>query len=816
MLTLATSYASCKENHKTTFLIVFYVLIAEITVFFELQMPGNDAPSSRPNSDSGLHQLLAKARYNNIAESPDELSFRQGDVVTVVQKDFNKQLDWWLCELRGKVGMVPANYFEVFHNHDASEYDVPRPSSKAKVSSSDVSQPSESCVPLPLQSTQSSAQSSPPLPSRSSASNSSVPPPSLPPPNSRPRSASRPLSTEDTDAPIYDIPPTLDLAGMDRDYDLPPSDTTPGYEIYDRPPSSSRGSPLGSTRSSMKSMNRISATSSVASSNGIYDIPPDPMDVYDFPKPSQPLRGFEEEERQSNVLQAIDIGSLMDDEAEEMLRSYCQVINVTYEALFSVVYGPDAYWGTDHKSKRIATIKTSLTAARHLDKAVLILLQFGKGVVNRLEHASDVNFKRKYMNSFKGLLHSRNEILGKLEVLNTENESVTGAVKSLLEIARTVPRAVTEFTVLVQANKSILFKMSNKSLSSSLPVITKNEVKCRPLPELPQPLSASEAQEGDYAIPVEGEEVALKLTNESNLDFNTLNKRRKPNDTLPPLPYATMPRSGGKTPPSQRAKITQSPACGGQQSLYSNKSNIQPHNSPTPVRKQQVIDAQADYDEIEKTRERSVVLTSRPSLVSLGSNSSRGPSPTHLRIRRQGSLSSCSSSDDLNNSSGMRRANSVDLLDSPYGRANGGCHQRQLSSPQPLKVEEKMILNRFAKQFDLIIPGLRDAIDFLLDCLRENGSPKDFVTKSKLTVVASYKLVYVADALSQKIVHNETKATVIASSNDLTESIKDLVSATKTAALQYPSVGALNKMADMLKQVYPCALDLINSVKRAN
>ena len=775
------------------------------------------APSSRPNSDSGLSQLLAKARYNNVAESQDELSFRQGDVVTVVQKDFNNQVDWWLCELRGKVGMVPANYFEVFHNHDVSEYDVPRPSSKVKVlSSSDVSQSTESAVPSPSHSAPAStSHSSVPPPS-----DCTVPVPSLVLPNSRPRSASRPLSTEATDAPIYDLPPSLDLVEMDRDYDLPPSDATPGYEIYDRPPSSSRESPLGSNRSSMKSMNRISATSSVASSSGIYDIPPDPTDVYDFPKPSQPLRGFEDEERQSNILQAIDISSLMDDEAEEMLRSYCQVITVTYDTLFSVVYGPDAYWGTDHRSKRSTTLKTSLTAAKHFDKAVLILLQFGKGVVNRLEHISDANFKRKYLNSFKGLLHSRNEILGKLEALSSESESITSTVKSLLEIARTIPRAVTEFTVLVQANKSILFKTSNKSSGSGLPVITKNEVKSRPLPELPQPPPATDPQEGDYAVPVEGEEVLKSLGGiESTLDFSTLNKKRKPNDTLPPLPYATMPRSAGKTSPAQKAKVAseqKSPARRGQQSPYSSKSNIHSPSPPSQKQQQQQI-VQPDYDEIEKTRDRSVVLTSRPSLVSLGSNSSRGPSPTQLRIRRQGSLSSCSSSDDLNHSSGMRRATSVELLDSPYGRPNGGgCHQRQLSSPQPLKMEEKMILDRFAKQFDLIIPGLREAIDFLLECLRQNEAPKDFVTKSKLTVVAAYKLVYVADALSQKIVHNETKATITATSNDLAESIKELVSATKTAALQYPSVIALDNMATMLKQLYPCALDLINSVKRAN
>lgn len=732
-------------------------------------MATNTSTSSGPRP-----QLLARARYNNLAEAPDELSFRQGDIVTVVQKDFNKQLDWWLCELRGNVGMVPANYFEVFHDHDGgASYDVPRPSSKG---------------------------------SRTSASPQATP--------LRAVISPQPLSTEATDSPIYDLPPRESEA-TDRDYDLPPPETNSGVEIYDRPPSASFISPPGSTRSSMKSMNRVSTASSAASSNCIYDVPPDLLDVYDFPKPSQPTKGFEEEH--TNTLQAIDIGTMMDDEAEELLSSYRQVITVTYEALYNSVYGPEAYWGTDHKDRRSATLSTTITAVRHFDKALLILLQFGKGVVNKLEYVSDVNFKKKYSNAFKGLLHNRNDILGKLEILVTESDAVTGTVKSLLEIARTIPRVVTEFTILVQANKAILFKTSNKS-SGNLPVITKSEVKSRPLPELPQPIALTEVKEGDYAVPVEAQgDEGRKVpgpSSESSLDFNsTLNRRRKPNDTLPPLPYATLPRSG-RSSPGMKLKNPEQNVSTSSMSPHNSRSNVRTHPSPIAVQKKQVIEMPSeDYDEIDKTRDRSVVLTSRPSQVSIGSNSSRGASPVHLHMRRPGSLSSCSSSDDLNNSSGMRRANSVELLDCPYGRPSGCHHQRQNSSPQPLKMEEKRILERFAKQFDLIIPGLRESIDMLTNCLRENETPRDFVTKSKLTVVAAYKLVYVADALSQKIVHNETRSSIMASSNDLTENIKNLVSATKTAALQYPSVIALDKMGSNIKLLYPCALDLINSVK---
>ena len=742
-------------------------IITSLTLFVSCLQSIGASPVA---GSSGPH-LLARARYNNVAEAADELSFRQGDVVTVVKKDFNNQVDWWLCQLRGKIGMVPANYLEVFHDHDVTVYDIPRPNSKGP---------------------------------RPSLSPQVTPNPSL--------SSSRPLSTEDDDSPIYDLPPSDALDPQcDRDYDLPPPEGNAGFDTYDRPPSSTHLSPQGSNRSSF---NRISTASSAASSSGIYDIPPDPLDVYDFPKPSQPARGFEDdgEGGPPNILQAVDISNMYDEEAEEMLSSYRQLITTTYEALFNSVYGPDAYWGTDNKTRRSTTLKSTTSAIRNFDKTLLIILQFGKGVVNRLEYVSDANFKKKYINAFKVLIHNRNDILGKLENLSSEIDSITGAVKSLLEIARTVPHAVTEFTVLVQANKAILFKPSTKT-NGSLPVLTKTEVKSRPLPDLPAIMKLDRgSMELDYAIPADSPQHAneeaqrngrvLLNNNQSSGDSQDYSgtMRRRPNDILPPLPFATLPRNNKSD--SNVLTTTSSP--------YHSRSG----GDITLIRAPFVPQTSAeDYDEIDKDkgRERTFAVTGgRPSLVSLGSSGSRGASPTHLRIRRQGSLSSCSSSDDLHQSGNIRRANSAELLDNPYGTPN---HQRQVSSPQPLKMEERVILERFAKQFDLITPGLRDAIDNLLDCIRENEPPKDFVTKSKMTVVAAYKLVYIADALGQKIVHTETKTSIMSSSNNLTESIKILVTATKTAALQYPSVIALDNMGGTLKQLFPSALDLINSVK---
>lgn len=719
--------------------------------------------------------LLARARYNNVAESPDELSFRQGDIVTVREKDHNQQMDWWLCELRGKVGMVPANYFEIFHDHDSQPlYDTPK-----------------------------SARTTP----------RTTPTPTRFVPSPRPH--------EDPDGPLYDFPPelNLDTGEGDRDYDMPPSEG-PNAD-YDRPPSSNRSS-VKSSNLSFK-INRLSgASGSSNASASLYDFPPDPSDVYNFPK-STPAKAVEDEA----PLAAMETNTMYDDEAQELLSNYQQDISATYEQLFQNVYGPDAYWGSDNKPQRSSTLQRTIKATKRFDRAITVLLEFGKGVLYALESSSDTNFKRKYMSAFRALLEKRREILLKLDSLSSEVESITATVKSLLEVARTVPSAVTEFTVLVQANKALVFKV--RAPDESLPVITRNDVKSRPLPELPTPMAGNPNRESDtydYALittptskqPNGNVPSCVPLPNgrvspvdngvslESSLDFGS--RRRNPNDVLPPLPYATVPR------PAKSHKKAQSPQTTPirpRSPVVSSKADLILGGRGSPSLRTRA--EQIDFDNIDAHSGPAPIRSNRPST---GSGASRGASPLH-RVRRQSLGSASNSSDEANSSGGgpgFRRVNSSELLDTPYGRPaipNG--FPPRSSSPQPLRQEDRELLQRFTKQMDLVVPSLREAVDVFLDCLKDSEPPKDFVTKSKLAVVAAYKLVYIADALSQKIYHPDTRSAILASSNHLTEGIKELVSDTKTAALQYPSVIALQKMGVSLRKLFPAALDLVNSVK---
>lgn len=71
--------------------------------------------------------ILAKALYDNTAESPDELAFHKGDVVMVIEQTIEGSVGWWKCSLHGQEGLAPANRLRLLSPSE-SIYQTPRPS----------------------------------------------------------------------------------------------------------------------------------------------------------------------------------------------------------------------------------------------------------------------------------------------------------------------------------------------------------------------------------------------------------------------------------------------------------------------------------------------------------------------------------------------------------------------------------------------------------------------------------------------------------------------------------------------------------------
>jgi SH3 domain len=53
--------------------------------------------------------LRATALFNNVSETPEELSFDAGDQLIVIEQDVGGAVGWWLCSLRGRTGIAPGN-----------------------------------------------------------------------------------------------------------------------------------------------------------------------------------------------------------------------------------------------------------------------------------------------------------------------------------------------------------------------------------------------------------------------------------------------------------------------------------------------------------------------------------------------------------------------------------------------------------------------------------------------------------------------------------------------------------------------------------
>uniref|UniRef100_A0A674AUZ9 Breast cancer anti-estrogen resistance protein 1 n=1 Tax=Salmo trutta TaxID=8032 RepID=A0A674AUZ9_SALTR len=256
--------------------------------------------------------VLAKALYDNVAESPDELSFRKGDIMTVLERDTQGLDGWWLCSLHGRQGIVPGNRLKIlvgmYDKAGQQQSPLPHASQPGPAQSpSQLAFPPQSAYCKPSPSSQYTAMhpafSNPgPVPALPDSIYMMPPNHGKPSPSSLyqiPMGPQAPpkapmLSQKQFHAPvqdIYQVPPSAGGPGPGQDiYQVPPSiekrswdSSKPLGKVYDTPPMVVKGPPSG---------------------QDIYDTPPSvdksqlfsQQTVYDFPPsvskdvPDAPIR----------------------------------------------------------------------------------------------------------------------------------------------------------------------------------------------------------------------------------------------------------------------------------------------------------------------------------------------------------------------------------------------------------------------------------------------------------------------------------------------------------------------------------------------
>lgn len=70
-------------------------------------------PAEVEQSMGVLNSGVVYALWDYSAEFGDELSFREGEPVTVLRRQPQEELNWWWGSLYGHEGYIPRNYFGV-------------------------------------------------------------------------------------------------------------------------------------------------------------------------------------------------------------------------------------------------------------------------------------------------------------------------------------------------------------------------------------------------------------------------------------------------------------------------------------------------------------------------------------------------------------------------------------------------------------------------------------------------------------------------------------------------------------------------------
>lgn len=201
--------------------------------------------------------LMAKALYDNVPESPEELAFRKGDILTVIEQNTGGLEGWWLCSLHGRQGIAPGNRLKLligpmFESSSPLPSPGPSPQSPPQTQGSGAS----ALYQVPAQSSQQSLYQVPPrstLPVDNTTNKVVTP--------TRVGQSYSYSPGQHNQQDVYDVPPSRSQQGV---YDIPPGQMSPYPAQLSR-------------------------------SQAVYDVPPSQMDlrsqgVYDIPPSSQGVR----------------------------------------------------------------------------------------------------------------------------------------------------------------------------------------------------------------------------------------------------------------------------------------------------------------------------------------------------------------------------------------------------------------------------------------------------------------------------------------------------------------------------------------------
>lgn len=134
---------------------------------------------------------------------------------------------------------------------------------------------------------------------------------------------------------------------------------------------------------------------------------------------------------------------------------------------------------------------------------------------------------------------------------------------------------------------------------------------------------------------------------------------------------------------------------------------------------------------------------------------------------------------------------------------------------EQLDPDDKQVLTFYAAQAVTHHKHLTQAIDAFLQTVEHNQPPKVFLAHDKFVVLSAHKLVHIGDTVHRNVQQADIRTRVLNCANSLSDSLATSVAKTKQAALQFPSVTAVQEMVDSVVDISHLARDLKLSLVQA-
>ncbi|KAM9191784.1 breast cancer anti-estrogen resistance protein 1 isoform 3-T3 [Dugong dugon] len=700
--------------------------------------------------------VLAKALYDNVAESPDELSFRKGDIMTVLERDTQGLDGWWLCSLHGRQGIVPGNRLKILvvvptrvgqgyvyepSQPEQDEYDIPR----------------HLLAPGPQD-----IYDVPPvrglLPSQYGQEVYDTPPMAVKGPNGR-----------DPSLDVYDVPPSVEKGLLPPShhmvYDVPPSvskDVPDGAllreETYDVPPAFAKAKPFDPARHPLV---LTAPPPDPPPAEDVYDVPPPAPDLYDVPP----------------GLRRPGPGTLYDVPRERVLPPEVADGTVADDGVYAVP--PPAEREAPADAKRLSASSTGSTRSSQsassletavpgrepleLEVAVEALARLQQSVSTTVARLLDLVGSTGGGGGWRGTSEPQEP---PVQDLQAAVAAVQGAVHELLEFAHSAVgnAAHTSDRTLHAKLSRQLQKMEDvhQTLAAHSQALDGGRGGSGATPEDLDRLVAC-----SRAVPEDAKQLASFLHGNASLLF-----RR----TKAPAPG---PEGGGPLHPNPAEK-----ACSIQSRPLPSPPKFTSQDSPDGQYENSEGGWMEDYDyvhlqgkeEFEKTQKE---LLEKDSIVR------QGKGQLELQQLKQFERLEQEVSRPIDHD----LANWTPTQTLVPGRTGG------------LGPSDRQLLLFYLEQCEANLTTLTNAVDAFFTAVATNQPPRIFVAHSKFVILSAHKLVFIGDTLSRQAKAADVRSQVTHYSNLLCDLLRGIVATTKAAALQYPSPAAAQDMVDRVKEL---------------